>query len=136
MKNKNIEYGYRNMRHAQERRMYHAHKDLVHIRGRRHASMLVDPFDDVYYCDQKTWKVKRKKQYRNRSSLNEYTIDLEPSDYEQYLFEYFDEQDIPYRADKKQWYVITQVTYWHHTEMPQKYLDRILWKKRQRYYYV
>lgn len=90
--------GYRNMRTTQEKRMYYAHKDLVHIRGRRRAHNIVDVYDDIYTTTQKTWKHKRKKQYHNRSEMKRYVVTLDRNYIGEYWLEkFFSKHNIPFK---------------------------------------
>jgi hypothetical protein len=95
MRKKKKYHWLRGMRHANERRAAYVHPELV--RGKRKPCNLPNPYDDKPHCHQKSWKVKRKKQYRGRADKIEFNIRLDSGVYEWDLAEYFDEHDIPFR---------------------------------------
>jgi len=95
---KESECGFRKVRHAQEKRAYYAHKNKVHIRAKRSPRNLPDPYDDISSTIQKSWKVKRTKQYRNRSQLKEQTIITDDMCEKWDIENYFKKHNIPYRV--------------------------------------
>lgn len=122
---------------AREKRLSFAVRDwedeygCVHIRGCRRAHMLPDSFDDIWRRPQKSWKKKRKTQYRDpcRGPQHEITIGTDSirppcRRYE----EYFEEHDIPYFIETIR-NVRIKTSWWR--ELPFRYSSivgyRIVW---------
>lgn len=91
---------YRSISTTQEKRMWYAHKDQVHIRGRRSPKQIPNDWDDDWPCIQKTWKKKRKTQYRGRSNKTEYVVELPCYISAWDIQQEFNAGDIPYRLDE------------------------------------
>jgi hypothetical protein len=97
---------YRRPRTTQERRANG--KRSKWGRARRNQANLVDWHDDRCACVQKTWKVKRRHQYRDRARGQQHTIFLPHCGGASWRFwvntwelaEWFDNHDIPYRLEK------------------------------------
>lgn len=128
MKKKRNWHWLRIPRHAGEKRAYYRNPEYV--RAKRKPNNLPDPWDDVIGLDQKTWKVKRKKQYRSRNMLNEYCIKLYFNDYSWYLINYLDELNIPYKEISHRRWNSWGIVYWAEKPIPEKYINKILWRKR------
>jgi len=121
-KKKNWSY-YRKYNTTQERRAYFDHPELV--RAKRRPSNIPNSYWDGSYCHQKSWKVKRTKQYRGRSELNEFHITVERWVNYYDLTEYLSDHDIPYRVDK-----IYDTTYYERKEtkrVKDKYIPAYTW---------
>ena len=88
---------YHGARTANECRAYYDHPELV--RAKRRPVALHSWWDDHTSCVQKTWKTKRRKQYRGRSSKIKHRVrlDIRASTWE--LDEFFDYHNIPYRLE-------------------------------------
>lgn len=109
MKNKTKhQKGYRNPRTTQERRVNG--KRSKWGRAKRNQSNLVDAYDDRCHIVQKTWKVKRRHQYRcgGRGAEHQVII-LEPHANIWAITQWFNEHDIPHRLTPM--YKIERVTY-------------------------
>jgi hypothetical protein len=76
-------------------------------RAKRHPRNLADAWDDKYHEVQRSWKVRRKKQYRGEKRGAEHHIFLEGWRRLWYVEEYFKDHDIPYKIEK----VTEQYTY-------------------------
>ncbi len=100
---------YRKPRTTQERRVNH--KRNKWCRKRRNGNNLTDSYDDRCSCVQKTWKVKRRQQYRECGRGQQHTVFL-PNDTggaswrfwvnTWNLEEWFNNHDIPCRVEKVQ----------------------------------
>lgn len=98
---------FRSMRHAQERKAYY--RSPEYVRAKRNPANLPDPWDDKYGTWQKSWKVKREKQYRGRSQLTEFHFRIDEGIYLWRLEDYLDEKDIPHRIEP----IRESHEYWH-----------------------
>ena len=85
----------------QEKRMWYAHKDEAHLRYKRSPRSIGDSWGEAKGCVQKTWKVKRKKQYRGRSQKQEFTVILPVTISKWDLEEHFNAANIPFRLEEK-----------------------------------
>jgi len=99
---------YRGVKTTPERRANSDPEHLPYVRGRRRPAMLPDPWDDYPCCHQKTWKVKRAKQYRcgGRGKKHRMVFPVRPwprwswrfREDEQLLEDYLEEHNIPHRV--------------------------------------
>lgn len=69
-------------------------------RAKRNSKNLVDTYDDKPTCVQRTWKVRRKKQYHNRGKQHKVFIPHESFWGTWELERYFEDHEIPYRIEK------------------------------------
>ena len=93
---------YRWMRHPRTTAEKRANQDTEYVRGRRLPKQLVDTYDDINICTQKSWKKKRKKQYRVNGRGHKHAIILHSNRLGAELWkleEYFQGHDIPYCVD-------------------------------------
>lgn len=98
--------GYRHIRTQQERKAYYGHKEYV--RGKRSARMLPNYWDEVYRAELgKSWKNKRKTQYRVGGRGQKQVFLLNTWVCEWYITRYLDIQDIPYELER------VRVGSWH-----------------------
>lgn len=86
---------YRGPHTQNEKKVWDEHK--LYVRAKRRPANLPSTYDDIRCCIQKTWKVKRQKQYRNESRGKRYEIYLSTHCCERYLADFFEEQNIPYQ---------------------------------------
>lgn len=111
-------------RHPRTRSEKRANQDYKYVRGRRSPHNLVDTYDDIFSCVQKTWKVKRTHQYHcdGRGERHEIILDDKISWATRWdLKEYCEDHDIPYkiehiyephfytriiRTERKPWYTV------------------------------
>ena len=104
-KTKNQKF-YRRPRTTQERRVNG--KRSKWCRGKRRAGHLPDTYDDPQACIQKTWKVKRRHQYRECGRGQQHKIFLPSKGGPRYRFwvniweleEYLNNHEIPFRVEK------------------------------------
>ena len=97
MRRKKRSSWYRSPKTTAESRAYYANTEYV--RAKRRPANIPNDWWDLHACIQKTWKVKREKQYRGRSQLNEYNVNLTIEASTWALREYFEKHDIPYRLE-------------------------------------
>ncbi len=97
------------MRVTSEKR---ANQDCEYVRAKRKPSSLPDPWDDYNTVVTKSWKDKRKTQYRGEKRGPKQSIHLNDKAWRILwdLEEYFKKHDIPYRVEKKRKKVIYTVT--------------------------
>jgi hypothetical protein len=76
-------------------------------RAKRHPRNLADAWDDKHHEVQRSWKVKRKQQYRYERRGAEHRVFLEGWRGIWHIEEYFRDNDIPYKIEK----VTEQYTY-------------------------
>jgi hypothetical protein len=100
MKKKNFSYygNYRAPKTTQEKRVYDEHKEYV--RGKRSKRMLPGTWDDIRTSSwdlRKSWKIKRKKQYRVGNRGQEHKVRIESHRREWEIEEYLEIHDIPFR---------------------------------------
>jgi hypothetical protein len=69
-------------------------------RGKRRPRNLADAWDDKHRCCQRSWKVRRKKQYRGYKRGEEHSVFLEGWCGIWRMQEYFEKHDIPYKIEK------------------------------------
>lgn len=110
MKKKKKYSWYRHMKTGQERRANGSRKDrelYKWIRAKRSAQNLPNTWDDVQYTNQKTWKVKRLKQYRDNPRGQQHSMSFKASGSYSWrrtedvwvLYDYLEEHDIPFRFE-------------------------------------
>lgn len=98
MKGKNYGYywGYRSPRTTQERKQYEPHKKYV--RAKRSKRMLPNSYDDIQTAKkEKSWKVRRKTQYRCGKRPKPQKIWLDWKVCEFTVKQYLEQMDIPYK---------------------------------------
>lgn len=97
MRKKKTYHYYRRIRTTQERR---AGQNSKYVRAKRNFANLPNAYDDVRSTHQKTWKIKRLKQYRDkpRGRRHEYIIDnCWRSEWQ--FRDYCEEHDIPHTVE-------------------------------------
>lgn len=82
---------YRNPRTTNERR----NSQNKYVRAKRNHKNIPNAWDDIPICHQKTWKKKRKKQYRGPKRGKKHSIKVRLSNMRR-LVDYFEEYNIPY----------------------------------------
>lgn len=88
----------RNPRTQQERRINCY--DREYVRGKRLPNSLPNSYDDIRVRPRKTWKDKRKTQYRVDDRGGEHSLVLDSCIYTWRLEEYLRDMDIPYRLEE------------------------------------
>jgi len=94
--------GYRHPKTTAERKANSDVEYKRYVRGKRHASQLPDTYDDIPVASLgKSWKEKRKQQYRDDGRVNKHSIDFDLGDEERMwqLYDYCYKRDIPFRLD-------------------------------------
>lgn len=97
MKRKNYRY-YRSPKTLNEAK---ASQDCEYVRAKRRPHNLPNGWDDQPHCTQKSWKVKRRKQYREKPRGKKHEMFFEDLKWRVRweLQEYFDEHNIPYHIE-------------------------------------
>ena len=98
---------FRGIRYANELRQYY--KSPEYVRAKRNPTNLPTDWDDIRSCIQRSWKVKRKKQYRGRSK-NKCVVFLPINIKSWDLGEHLEDHDIPFNME----YVTEQRTNSYH----------------------
>jgi adenine specific DNA methylase Mod len=114
MKKKRCYHHYRRPRTTQERR---ANQERDYVRGKRLPKGLPNSWDDYHSCYQKTWKVKRKTQYRPHGRGQEHDVTIKrnsPYGLTWNLQDYFDNHNIPCRIENL--YETELVTHYYRQE--------------------
>lgn len=87
---------YRRPKTTQEKR----HNQENWHRGKRSPSILVDSYDDIRVYEDKSWKSKRKTQYRSNKRGKKHSLIISYWDFDTWSFEeYFKENNIPYMIE-------------------------------------
>ena len=102
-------------------------------RGKRRPRNLADSWDDKHHCCQRSWKVRRQKQYRGCKRGAEHHVFLEGWRGMWSVEEYFRDHDIPYKVEK-----VTQ-HYTYKAEIRSKrvkrlvpnYVYKLVWKDKK-----
>lgn len=101
--------GYRKMKTTQEMRSYYDYPELV--RAKRRPVNLPNTWDDKYVNSTKSWKGKRKRQYKNRGQKHSITIPVDSIN-EWRLKEWFEQRDISYNFEYiKEYYTYKRAIY-------------------------
>jgi hypothetical protein len=106
-------------------------------RGSRGKHQLDQWLNDKPHNHEKSWKRKRKTQYRDRASMQEHTLEFDNNVYKWWdVQEWFDDHDIPCRIERiNETWTQTQTHRWKRIETgPYPYIDA-KGIKRYRYHY-
>ena len=108
MKKKNYGCYYRRVRTTQERRFSYDGEHKNYVRGKRRGCNIPSSYDDIASCVQKTWKVKRKRQYREgrRGKKNEVVVGKWSTSWN--FQEYCEEHNIPFAVEEVREYYTYQ----------------------------
>lgn len=101
-----------------------------YVRAKRRANNLPDAWDDIPCCQQKTWKHKRKTQYRplgRKANYYHFILDTDGWINEWYIEEYFEKNNIAYRISpikKNGWKVIGyKIEWWYDKDIGIEYMN-------------
>lgn len=128
---------YRSLSTVSEKRAFYATLDwkdeygIVRIRGRRRPHHLPDIYDDIPITRQKTWKKKRRTQYRVEPRGERHEIFVDSIKYQRPYYryeEYFKKHDIPFRIENESEWTIR----WSHMFEQHRYFSvlrgyRVIW---------